>query len=97
MKRIATITAAVAAAALAVPAVASAGSIVQVQPRVTTEVVGTQIAHVKQVTAAVTMQRVSVHRASVQRVAVQRASIERVSSHRALAAHVSILLRAQVR
>ena len=67
MKRIATIAAVVATAAIAVPSVAAAGNVVQVKPQVTAQIIGVQVANAQRAKAAVTIQRHTVQLANAKR------------------------------
>ena len=70
MKRIATIAAILTTAAIAVPSVASAGSVVQIKPQLTAQVIGVQTAKVQRAKAAVTVQRHAVQLANAKRFSI---------------------------
>ncbi len=74
MKRIATVGAVITAFAIA-PSIAAAGNVVQVTPRVTTQVVGVQVANVQRVQVAVAVQRHRVQVAQAKKWAVLRAQL----------------------
>jgi hypothetical protein len=70
VKRIATIAAVITAFAIA-PSIASAANTAQVNPRVTTQVVGVQVASVQRVQTAVSVQRQRVQVAQAKRWALR--------------------------
>lgn len=70
VKRIATIAAILTTAAIAVPSVASAGNVAQVNPQITAQIIGVQTAKVQRAKAAVTVQRHSVQLANAKRFSI---------------------------
>jgi lipid II:glycine glycyltransferase (peptidoglycan interpeptide bridge formation enzyme) len=70
VKRIATIAAVLTAAAIAVPSIASAGSVVQIKPQITVQIVGAQASQAQRAKAAVTVQRHAVQLANAKRLSI---------------------------
>ena len=69
MKRIATIAAVLTTAAIVAP-VATAGTVAQVKPQISAQIVGVQVAKVQRANAAVTVQRISSQRANARRFSI---------------------------